>query len=155
MKNEKENVTRRQFLKGSATGLGTGLAMWNGLTPARILGANDRIRVGGIGTGGRAQYLLELLKQQPGTELVAVCDVYEPKMLQAAQIGGSGVRQYKDYRALLDNQEIDVVVIGSPDHWHKQMTLDTVQAGKDVYVEKPISHSIEEGVEMVRAVEAS
>jgi predicted dehydrogenase len=155
MGNEKKSVTRRQFLKGSATGLGTGLAIWNGLASARILGANDRIRIGGIGTGGRAQYLLELLKKLPGTELVGVCDVYQPKMVQAAQIGGAGTKQYLDYRAMLDNKEIDAVVIGSPDHWHKQMTIDAVRAGKDVYVEKPISHSIEEGVEMVRAVEAS
>ena len=155
MGNEKGSITRRRFLRGSATRLGTGLAMWNGLAPARSLGANDRVRIGGIGTGGRAQYLLQLLKSLPGTELVAVCDVYEPKMLQAAQICGSGAKQYLDYRAILDNKEIDVVVIGSPDHWHKRMTIDAVQAGKDVYVEKPISHSIEEGVEMVQAVEAS
>ena len=155
MKSEKSSVTRRKFLRSSATGLGTGLVVCRGLAPTRILGANDRIRIGGLGTGGRAQYLLELLKQLPGTELVGVCDVYEPKLLQALQICGAGARQYKDYRALLDNRDIDAVVIGSPDHWHKQMTLDAIQAGKDVYVEKPISHSIEEGVEMVRAVEAS
>jgi predicted dehydrogenase len=129
--------------------------LWNGLAPTKVIGANERIRIGGIGTGGRAQDLLEHLKQLPGNELVGVCDVYEPKMLRALQICGSGARQYKDYRALLDNREIDAVVIGSPDHWHKQMTIDAVQAGKDVYVEKPVSHSIEEGVEMVRAVEAS
>jgi predicted dehydrogenase len=128
---------------------------WKGFAPARILGANDRIRIGGIGTGGRAQGLLEELKHLPGTELVGVCDVYEPKMLQALKICGPGAKQYRDYRALLDSREIDAVVIGSPDHWHKRMVIDAVQAGKDVYVEKPISHSIEEGMEMVKAVEAS
>jgi predicted dehydrogenase len=155
VKTEKGNTTRRRFLANSVTGVGAGIAAWNSLAAARVLGANDRIRVGGIGTGGRAQYLMQLLKKLPGTELVAVCDVYEPKMLQAAQIGTAETKQYADYRALLDNREVDAVVIGSPDHWHKQMTIDAVQAGKDVYVEKPISHSIEEGMEMVRAVEAS
>jgi predicted dehydrogenase len=151
----KDHLTRRKFLKSSARGVGTSLAVWGGLTPAKVLGANDRIRLGAIGTGNRTRYLMNLLKSIPGNEQMAVCDVYEPRLLQAAKIAASGARQYRDYRELLESKEIDAVVIGSPDHWHKQMTIDAVQAGKDVYVEKPISHSIEEGIEMVRAVESS
>jgi len=144
-------LSRREFL-GQSAGAG---ALCGGLAPARALGANDRIRVGAIGTGGRCRGLMNLLKKLPGNELVAVCDVYEPNLLKAAGVAGAAARQYRDYRAVLDSKEIDAVVIGSPDHWHKQMTIDAVRAGKDVYVEKPVSHSIAEGVELVRAVEAS
>ena len=147
-------VARRRFLQSSASGVGA-LALFSGLAPSRVFGANDRIRLGAIGTGGRCRGLMGLLKKLPGNELVAVSDVYEPNLLRAVEVAGSAVRQYRDYCALLDNKEIDAVVVGSPDHWHKQMTIDAVQAGKDVYVEKPVSHSIEEGAELVRVVEAS
>ena len=118
-------------------------------------GANDRVRVAVIGTGGRARGLMTLLKKLPGNEMVAVCDVYEPNLLQAAEIAGADATKVADYRRILDSREIDAVVIGTPDHWHKTITLDAVAAGKDVYVEKPVSHTIAEGVELVKAVEAS
>ena len=117
--------------------------------------ANDRIRIGVIGTGGRARGLMNLLKRLPGNEMVAVCDVYEPRLLQAAEIAGASAAKISDYRRILDDRQIDAVVIGAPDHWHKTITLDAVAAGKDVYVEKPISHTIAEGEEMVKVVEAS
>jgi predicted dehydrogenase len=87
--------------------------------------------------------------------MITVCDVYEPRLLQAAEIVGPNALKVQDYRRILDNREIDAVLIGAPDHWHKRMTLDAVAAGKDVYVEKPVSHTIEEGVEMVKTIEAS
>jgi predicted dehydrogenase len=146
---------RREFVKTTAAAAG-GLLVSSRLASARVLGANDRIRIGVIGTGGRARYLMSLLKSLKGADLVAVCDAYEPRALDAARIVGSGtVVGPADYRRLLDDKEIDAVVIGAPDHWHRTMLLDSVAAGKDVYVEKPISHSLDEGVEMVRAVEAS
>lgn len=142
--------TRRTFLTAtSAIALGTRLAA------SRVQGANDRIRVGVIGTGGRARGLMTRLKDLAGVELAAVCDVYEPRLLQAAGIASAGATQVADYRRILDDASIDGVLIGAPDHWHKAMTLDAVAAGKDVYVEKPISRTIEEGAEMVRVVEAS
>ena len=122
---------------------------------ATAQGANNRIRIGVIGTGGRARGLMNNLKRLAGNEMVAICDVYEPRLLQAAEIAGPAATKVMDYRRILDDREIDAVVIGTPDHWHKTITLDAVAAGKDVYVEKPISHSIAEGAEMVRAVEAS
>jgi predicted dehydrogenase len=150
-----ERLTRRQVLKSSSTRLLAGCAAASALSASKILGANDRLRLGAIGTGGRTRYLMGLLKNLPGNEQVAVCDVYEPNMDQAAAIAGTHSKRFSDYRAMLDSQEVDAVVIGSPDHWHKQMTIDAVNAGKDVYVEKPISHSIDEGEAMVAAVEAS
>ncbi len=122
---------------------------------AAAQGAGDRIRIGVIGTGGRARGLMTHLAKLPGNELVALCDVYEPRLLQAAEIAGPTAARVSDYRRILDDREIDAVVIGAPDHWHKTMTLDAVAAGKDVYVEKPVSHTIAEGAEMVRVVEAS
>ncbi|MEO6235653.1 MAG: Gfo/Idh/MocA family oxidoreductase, partial [Vicinamibacterales bacterium] len=133
----------------------TGLTLGTRMAAASAQGANDRIRVGVIGTGGRARGLMGLLKQLPGNQMVALCDVYEPRLLQAAEIAGTTAAKTADYRRILDDRAIDAVVIGAPDHWHKTMTLDAVAAGKDVYVEKPMSHTIAEGVEMVRAVEAS
>ena len=141
---------RRTFFTTAA-----GLAVGARMASARVQGANDRIRIGVIGTGGRARGLMGHLKRLPGNEMVAICDVYEPRLLQAAEIAGPTALKVADYRRILDNPQIDAVVIGTPDHWHKTIALDAVAAGKDVYVEKPVSHSIEEGAEMVKAIEAS
>jgi predicted dehydrogenase len=143
--------TRRTFLS-TAPALAYGVR----LSASSAQGANTRIRIGVIGTGGRARGLMGNLKRLPGNEMIAVCDVYEPRLLQAAElVGTSTVKEVADYRRILDDREIDAVVIGTPDHWHKQITLDAVAAGKDVYVEKPVSHTIAEGAEMVRAIEGS
>ncbi len=138
---------RREFLRSAAA--------ITALSQARVLGANDRVRVGGIGTGGRCRYLLSVLAQLDGSELVAVCDVNETRRAEVRQSLAPGAREYVDYRELLGRSDIDAVVIGSPDHWHVPMTLDAVRAGKDVYVEKPVSHTIEEGELLRKAVEAS
>jgi predicted dehydrogenase len=141
---------RRAFFAAAS-----GLALGTRMARAKAQGANDRIRIGVIGTGGRARGLMNHLKRLPGNELVAVCDVYEPRMLQAAEIAGAAATKVADYRRILDDRGVDAVVIGAPDHWHKAMTLDAVAAGKDVYVEKPVSHTIAEGAEMVKVIEAS
>src|SRR5689334_13655275 len=148
-------LTRRRFLKSSSARLAVGYVTSSALSATNILGASDRVRLGIIGTGGRARYLMGLLKNLPGNEQVAVCDVYEPNIEQAVTLIGTSAKRYGDYRTMLDSKEIDAMVIGSPDHWHKQMTIDAVKAGKDVYVEKPISYSIEEGEAMVAAVEST
>ncbi len=144
------DCTRRAFLSAAS-----GFAIGTRLAAATAQGASDRIRIGVIGTGGRARGLMTHLKALRGAQIAAVCDVYEPRLQQAAEIAGPDAIKVADYRRILDNRDIDAVLIGSPDHWHTKMTLDGVAAGKDVYVEKPISHSIEEGAEMVKAVEAS
>ncbi len=124
--------------------------MSTALAQTRILGANDRIRVGHIGTGGRGRYLLGQFKEI-GAEPVAVCDVYEPNLAAGLQIAGAGAKSFDTYRRLLDDKSIDAVVVATPDHWHAQMTIDAVHAGKDVYVEKPMAHTIEEGFAMIAA----
>jgi predicted dehydrogenase len=141
---------RRTFITTAS-----GLALGTRLAAASVQGANNRIRIGVIGTGGRARGLMTLLKRLPGNEMVALCDVYEPHLLQAAGIAGDAAAKVTDYRRILDDRGIDAVVIGAPDHWHKTIALDAVAAGKDVYVEKPVSHTIAEGAEMVKVIEAS
>jgi predicted dehydrogenase len=133
------SLSRRTFLAMAA------------LSSTRILGANERIRVGIIGCGGRGQYLMDEFKAV-GAELTAVCDVYEPYLEEGLKLASSGAKSYHDYRRLLDDKSIDAVIVATPEHWHAQMLIDTVEAGKDVYVEKPLSHTIEEGVRMVEAV---
>ena len=146
-----KKITRRNFLETSTTGV----AVTTALSYSKVLGANDRIRLGAIGTGGRCQKaLMAYSKAQPDTEIVAVCDVYETRILEALEIAPNA-KQSRDYRTVLDDKTIDAVLIGSPDHWHAKMTTDAVGAGKDVYVEKPVTHSLEEGAPLVKAVEDS
>jgi predicted dehydrogenase len=144
-------VSRREFLKETAL-VGAGAAALGGLAPARVLGANDRIRVGVIGSGHRARYLASIFVKQPSVEIVAVCDVYAPNRRAGLKIAGPKAVGVLDYRAVLDRKDIDAVVIGTPDHWHKQILIEAVRAGKDAYCEKPLIHSIPEGEEILRAV---
>jgi predicted dehydrogenase len=138
---------RRDLLKASA--------FFTAASYNRILGANDRIRLAGLGVGGRATYLLGLAAKAENTEITAVCDVSEPRRLAAKQKFAPAGQDYLDYRTVLARKDIDGVVIGAPDHWHVPMTLDAVAAEKDVYVEKPISHNIAEGERAEKEVLAS
>jgi predicted dehydrogenase len=153
MKTRNEIVPRRKFLKETLTTI----AVSGVLAPSKVLGANDRIRLGAIGVGGRSRKtLVPIHQKQPDTEFVAICDVYEPHLLRTASENGmKNVKQVSDYRAILDDKTIDAVVIGAPDHWHAKMVSDAVAAGKDVYVEKPVTHSLEEGADLIRAVESN
>ncbi len=151
---EKSSVSRREFLKDTVLA-GAGAATLGGLTPARVLGANDRIRIGVLGSGERAQYLASIFVKQPSAEIVTVCDVYTPHRHAGLKIAGRNATGALDYRAVLDRKDIDAVIIGAPDHWHKTMLVDAVQAGKDAYCEKPIIHSIPEGAEILRVVQQS
>jgi predicted dehydrogenase len=141
--------TRRTFLTAAS-----GLTLGTRLAAGSTQGANDRIRIGVIGTGSRARGLMNQLKTMRGVELSTICDVYETSLDRAME-HAPAARRIADYRRLLDDPSIDAVLIGTPDHWHRTITIDAVKAGKDVYVEKPISRTIEEGEAMVQAVEAS
>ena len=148
----KSNKSRRDFLKKSAIGA-AGTAVLGGWGSTRVRGANDRIRVAILGSGGRARGVAGIFNQFPESEIVAVCDVYDPNREEGMKLATKDAKPYLDYREVLDRKDIDAVLIGSPDHWHKQMMIDSVRAGKDAYLEKPIIHSIAEGAEMIRAVE--
>ena len=131
------------------------LAATTTLSAGRVLGANDRIRIGLIGTGGRCQYLARLVKDLDGVEVTSACDVYEPRRLEAAEAMGPQAKPVADSRTVLDDKSIDAVIIGAPDHWHVALTLEAVAAGKDVYCEKPVTHTLEEGDRLIAGVEKS
>ncbi len=120
----------------------------------RILGTNDRPNLGLIGAGGRGRFLAGEFKEI-GFQISAVCDVYTPNLEAGLKLASTGAKAHKDYRRLLEDKSIDAVVVATPDHWHAQMVIDAVHAGKDVYVEKPLCHTIEEGYRMVDAVRAT
>lgn len=121
---------------------------------SRVRGANDRIGLGVIGTGGRGTYVMTLFQKNPGVEVRAICDVYGKRIDQA--LGRApGAKTFIDHRELLRLEEVDAVLIGSPDHWHKDHSIDAMTAGKDVYVEKPMCRLREEAPLMVRAARAN
>lgn len=157
-------LNRRNFLNYAATAVGT-TALLSALdNPAYALyqqtfGANDTINIGVIGLKGMGWSDLKAALKVPGVKLIALCDsdanVLDERMaeLTALKVDAAKVKKYKDYRSLLDNKDIDAVIIGTPDHWHALMMIHAVQAGKDVYVEKPVGNSIIECSTMVAAQE--
>src|SRR4051812_43503201 len=139
------DTNRRRFL---------GAAVATAASYGRIMGANDRIRIAGIGTGGRGDYLLGNVAKLEGAEIVGVCDVYEPHRLRT-KTRYSAAADYIDHRQVLDRKDVDAVVIATPDHWHVPITIEAVNAGKDVYCEKPVTHSLAEGAPLIAAVKES
>ncbi|MBN1291628.1 MAG: Gfo/Idh/MocA family oxidoreductase [Candidatus Latescibacteria bacterium] len=143
--------TRRSFIKTiTAT---TGVLSVGGLIPSFVLGANDRINYGVIGTGGRGTGLLRELVNRSGEENIqvkAVCDVFQKRLTEAKDIcKGDG---YMDYRKILDRNDIDAVLIAAPDHWHSKMCIEAMDAGKHVYCEKPLTLTCEQAIEVRDAV---
>jgi|HigsolmetaAR201D_1030396.scaffolds.fasta_scaffold12451_2 Predicted dehydrogenases and related proteins len=134
-------MRRRHFL--FATG--------SALSASRILGANDRVHVGLIGCGGRGRYVAGFMRQVPNVHFSAVCDVWREKRLAAKQWAGPDTAEFSDFRKLLEHKPLDAVLVATPDHWHAIPTIFACQAGKDVYVEKPLAHNVREGRAMVEA----
>jgi predicted dehydrogenase len=142
-------VTRRTVL-GAAT------ASQAGLGQLKVLGANDRIRIGCIGLGGMGTAHLRHLVERSEAEnvqVVALCDVYRKRLNRA--IGISKAEGYRDYRKLLERKDVDAVIVSTPDHWHAKISIDALEAGKHVYVEKPMTHTVEQAIELRNAVRRS
>jgi predicted dehydrogenase len=135
------NISRRTFMVGAATAAAA----------LRVMGANDRIRLGIIGSGQRGQYLMGRANEVGNLEWVAVCDAWDLRRDQAEQIAGTKVVKYGDYRSLLERKDIDGVIVATFDHMHAQITADACRAGKDVFVEKPMTSLPMQGHEVVRA----
>ena len=131
-------MQRRTFLRSAPA-----------ISASRILGAADRVTMGLIGCGLRGRYVARLMREA-GAEFLAFADVYLPNAQQAQQEAGGG-KVFQDFRRLLEMPEIQAVVVATPDHWHAIPTILACQAGKDVYVEKPLAHNIREGRAMVEA----
>jgi len=121
------------------------------LSAKRVMGANDRIRLGLIGSGGRGREDWTTFLKQPDVEPVAVCDVYDPFRDKGIAMTEGRAKGFKDFRQLLDQKDIDAVIVATPDHWHALMTIAACDAGKDVYCEKPLSLAVAEGRKMVGA----
>jgi predicted dehydrogenase len=139
-------IDRRSFTQGAAAAAG-----WAAVQSARLsaTGSNDRVRLGVVGVGNRGDQLLDAFMVHPDAQVVALCDVYEPYLEAARKKVGGQPRIYADFRKLLDQKDVDAVVIATPDHWHALQFLAACRAGKDVYVEKPLSLTIGEGQKMV------
>jgi predicted dehydrogenase len=166
-------TSRRAFIAQTGlltAGVSLGVNRMSAMGYSRIVGSNNKIRVGFIGIGNRGSQLLQIFMEQPDCEIAAFCDIYEPYLQrdrskvdprfvrempdQVPQMGESfpnKVERYTDYRKLLEDKSIDAVCIATPDHWHALMTIDAIKAGKDVYIEKPLSKTIHEGRAMVNA----
>ena len=135
-------LDRRSFLIASSL---------TALASARAFGANNTIRVGVIGAGSRMIGLLNSADKAGPYQIVAVSDVYAPRRDAVKERSNGLATTHLDYREVLD-KEIDAVLIASPDHWHVRMAADALAAGKDVYLEKPVTHTLEEGATLTRAV---
>jgi len=151
-----DRINRRRFLKKAGQS-GAALAAVASLNqPRNAVSANDKILMGLIGCGGRGTQLMRLcLQNHPAIQFVAVCDAYEPRRNEGIKIAGSDIKGFVDHRKLLEMKEINAVIIASPEHLHGTQLIDAVGAGKDAYVEKPMTYSVEEGVRIIQAVRKS
>src|SRR6185503_9129985 len=141
--------SRRRFMKSSAHA--TAATWLSAASYGKVLGANGRVRAGLIGIGliGK-RHLLDFMAQ-PDVDIAAICETYEPRLEEGVSTSGGKAERFKDFRKMLDRKDIDAVVVSTPDHWHALMTIMACAAGKDVYVEKPLTHVQREGRWMVEA----
>ena len=139
------DLTRRDFAKGAA--------LTTAASYSKIRGANDRVRMGYIGVGNRGDQVHDAFLETGSNETVAVCDLREDYMDFAIKKSRANPKKYKEYHELLADKGVDAVAIATPDHWHALMFIDACNAGKDVYVEKPLSLTVVEGRKMVEAAE--
>ena len=141
-------ISRRSFLMSSAAA-----AAVAAVRPATALGRspNETLNIGCIGTGGRCRQLMQALVKVPNVRISAVCDIYDTNRELGHKLADSNAFVTKNFREILDRKDIDAVVIGTPDHWHVPMTIAACAAGKDVYVEKPLTHNLAEGRAAIEA----
>ena len=137
-------MNRRSFVTTS------GVAV-TALSSSRVLGANDRLNIGLIGCGGRGRYVARFIREAPNVAYTAVSDVYTTNGELAREWAGPEAKFHQDFRKLLDQKDVDAVHVATPDHWHAIASVMACQAGKDVYVEKPVSLTVREGRVMVTA----
>ena len=158
---ENNNISRRKFVKrvaGSTAGIavfGSSLDM-SAASYSRIVGANEKLNIGVIGCGGMANEHMKALlqmKKSDNIDITAVCDVFTKRLDQAKELTKAQV--FKNYQDILGNKNIDYVLLATPEHWHYQMTLDAISAGKHIYVEKPMTHTIEQAKDITEKMATS
>ena len=138
-------LSRRNLLTAGATAM-------TAASYSRVLGANDAIRLGVIGCGGRGRGVSGIFSRNSDVRIVALCDVWQQRVAQAAEVlHAESASKFTDHRRLLDADQIDALYIATPDHWHCPIAIDSLNSGKDVYCEKPLSLTIREGPDVVRA----
>ena len=142
-------MTRREFAAVSALAL-------TAKSYSQIPGANNRLRIGAIGCGGQGMAHLQTLvkmRESDNIDVLSVCDVFDKRAAQGAQVTGAKI--VKDYRRVLDDKDIDYVLIATPEHWHSRMTLDAADAGKHIYCEKPMTHTVDQAKKIVAKIQAT
>ncbi len=142
-----QNMNRRRFARTVAVGA----AAMSAASYNRVLGANGKINLGLIGCGGRGKNVLESFVANSSIQANALCDVYAARIDEAMKIA-PGAKGYKEHEDLLSRDDVDAVLIATPDHWHANIAIDAANAGKDIYIEKPLTLKIEEGPRIVKAV---
>jgi predicted dehydrogenase len=161
--------SRRAFLRTSAAAasaavisapaIARGVTLTDSTTPlpgsSQSTPPSDRVRFGIVGVGMEGSGLLSTAIQLPGVECVAAADLYDGRHQLAREITGKPIRTTRRYEELLDSKDIDAIIVATPDHWHKQVVVDALAAGKDVYCEKPMSHTPADGLAMVAAAQKS
>jgi predicted dehydrogenase len=153
------SVSRRDFLMSTAA---AGISLvsvpkaLSGKTSQRVIGSNDRVRIGIAGLRIKGAYHIDVFRAMDDVQVAAICDVDSDILAREAAkftSAGGSVKTFSDYRRMLESPDIDAVVVSTPNHWHSLMGIWACQAGKDVYVEKPVSHSVWEGRQLVRAAQ--
>jgi predicted dehydrogenase len=135
-------MNRRSLIRGAAA--------MSAASYMRVLGANDRVQLGLIGCGDRGEYVMTVFQNSKQVDVNAVCDIYGAK-IDKVQQKATTAKGFNDHRKLLEAKNVDAVLIATPDHWHAGCAIDALNAGKDVYVEKPLTLTIEEGPPIVKA----
>ena len=146
------DTNRRSFLKTSM--LAAGAMALPARSWARVIGTNDTVRLAVVGFNGQGKSHIEGFRKVPGVQVVALCDVDQEVLNREAakfKERGEPIQTYTDVRKLLENPEIDAISTATPNHWHALISIWACQAGKDVYVEKPVSHNVWEGRQIVEA----
>jgi len=136
-------MDRREFLAAGAAALA--------VESSRGFKANDTLRVGLIGVGGRCRHLVKSFPNLPNVAITAVCDVWDANLAEGKKLANKDAFATKNFEELLARKDVDAVLIGSPDHWHVPLTIAACAAGKDVYVEKPLTHDLSEGQAVIDA----
>ena len=155
-----DQLNRREFMRAGAGLTALGAASKATLLsprPMRAAGravpASDRVRFASIGTGVEGCVIMQAALACPGTEIVAASDLYDGRLTAACEYAKKNIFTTKDYRAVLDRKDVDAVLVATPDHWHAKITQDACAAGKDVYCEKPMSHTVDQAYAMIDAMQ--
>jgi predicted dehydrogenase len=153
-----QKVSRRDFVRRAGNAVGSSLAaktiFLDPLTSqAQDAPAGNRLRMGMIGIGEQGAGVLRRAIAHPGIECVAACDLWDGRHTLAQEIVGKPIKCTRHYQELLDDKSVDIIINATPDHWHSKIVVDSCNAGKDIYSEKPMSHDVAEGFAMIAAAE--